>query len=104
MWAGSIRHVFNFLGAAILTGTIAGLFIFSSSSDLLLTLLDLSTAPGFLVTEYNGIFALGSWRGCIWTGKATDNMDANFKLLVSSPRHLKRINLKEMGRTAGLCF
>lgn len=67
-------------------------------------LLDLFTAPGWLVTEFNGIFALGSWRWCIWMGKATDNMDANFKLLVPSPRHLKRTNLREMGRTAGLCF
>lgn len=63
-------------------------------------LLDLFTAPGLLVTDYNGIFALGSWRRCIWMGKATDNMDANFKLLVSPLRHLKRTNLKETERTA----
>lgn len=85
--AYAMCNFFNFLVAAILTGTIAGLFIFCSSSSLLLTLLDLLTAPGWAVTEHNGIFALGSWRQCIWMGKAADNMDANFKLLVLSPRH-----------------
>lgn len=67
-------------------------------------LLDLSNAPGLLVTEHNGIFALGSRRQCIWMGKATDNMDANFKLLLLSPRQLKRTNLKETGRIAQMCF
>jgi len=52
-------------------------------------LLDLLTAPGLSVTEYHGIFALGSWRQCIWMGKATGNMDANSKLLVSIPEALK---------------